>query len=252
MSISNHIHILRIAFFLGLLSIPSVIHSQGSDFGIWTEMAAEKKINRRWSAGVEAEVRTNDDASQTSRWAIGLYGQYKIAKWLKAGGGYDFLYDRRQQYTYHADGSLNKYANYWTPRHRFHLDLTGQVNFGFWKLSLRERWQYTYRPQKTIAGRYDYDEGAYDDERKTYSGRGKNVLRSRLKVVYDWRMVRLEPYASIELYNALNIEKERYTLGLDWNVNKHNILGAFYRYQNVVDDDDMGLHVLGINYKYKF
>jgi hypothetical protein len=125
--------------------------------GIWTEIGVEKKVNKKVSLGLDAELRTDNDASRASRWAVGVDGDYKFSKWLKGSVGYNFLYDRRDKYTYHADGSLNKYARFWTPRHRFHADLTGSWNLGQWELLAARALAYTYRPEHTISGRYDYD-----------------------------------------------------------------------------------------------
>lgn len=239
---------------LSALSLPLAAFGQneGSDMGIWTEIGIEKKVNKKVTVGLEGEWRTADNASRNSRWSAGAYGEYKFSKWLKGSVGYNFLYDRRDKYTYHSDGSLNKYARYWTPRHRFHADLTGSWNLGQWKLSLRERWQYTYRPEQTIPGRYDYDQEAFDNEPKTYSGTGKNVLRSRLQVSREFG--KLEPYANVELYNGWALEKTRYTVGIDYDLTKHHSLGAYYRFQTTHgdSDDEPDMHILGVSYKYKF
>ena len=239
---------------LSVWSLPLGAYGQsgGSDMGIWTEIGVEKKVNKKVSLGLDAELRTDNDASRASRWAVGVDGDYKFSKWLKGSVGYNFLYDRRDKYTYHADGSLNKYARYWTPRHRFHADLTGSWNLGQWELSLRERWQYTYRPEHTISGRYDYDQEAFDNEPKTYSGTGKHVLRSRLQV--SRALGKWEPYANIELYNGWALEKVRYTAGIDLGLTKHHKLGAYYRFQTTHNDSDEepDMHILGVSYKYKF
>lgn len=132
-----------------------------------------RKLNKKWSVGVETEMRTRDNTSTIDRWSFGVNGEYKATKRLKFGAGYELLYDHNEKYTYKTNGDLNKYANYWGLRHRLHFDVTGNLNFGKWNLALRERWQYTYRPEKTIAQRYDFDDEDYDGKAKTYSGKGK-------------------------------------------------------------------------------
>lgn len=232
------------------------------DFGIWSSIAAEKKLSKKASIELEAEYRTADNAKQNSRWSIGLGGEYKLAKWLKAGAGYVFMYNHDEKYTFHNDnpakanfGKPNKYASFWGPRHRVFADLTGTVGIGDWKVSLRERWQYTYRPEKTTAQRYDFDDEEWDGTQKTYKGNGKNVMRSRLQVNYDKKGLDVEPYASVELYNAWSVEKVRYTVGLDWTFLKGQKLGIYYRFQdNSGDDDDSSrdMHIIGLGYKVKF
>ncbi len=251
-----------------LMTMPLLASAQrqpktGDDFGIWAEIGAEKKLSKKASIELDAEYRSSDNLKQNSRWSVGVSGDYKLAKWLKVGAGYTFLYNHNEKYTYHDEdpdkanyGKVNKYAAYWGPRHRFNVDLTGSVGFGDWKVDLRERWQYTYRPEKTIAERYDFDDEDWDGKQKTYSGKGKNVLRSRLQVSYDKKGLDVEPYANVELYNGWSVEKVRYTVGLEWKFLKGQKLGICYRYQdNSKDDDDndsRNTHVLGLSYEVKF
>lgn len=252
---------------LALLAAPLLASAQSEpktsdDFGIWTDISAEKKLSKKASVEIEAEYRTANNANQNSRWSMGLSGEYKLTKWLKVGAGYTFLYNHNDKYTYHDEdpnkanyGKLNKYASYWGPRHRVNVDVTGAVGLGDWKFDLRERWQYTYRPEKTIDERYDFDDEDWDGKQKTYSGKGKNTLRSRLQVSYDKKGLDVEPYANVELYNAWSVEKVRYTVGLDWKIVKGQTLGVYYRYQDnskYDDDNDRNMHILGLSYKVKF
>ena len=154
------------------------------------------------------------------------------------------------------EGDPKKCAQYWQARHRFNVSLTADKKlFGDFRFSLRERWQYTYRPGYTVSERWSYLDNAYDGNEKHYSGKGKNVLRSRLQVEYDKKGLNLTPYAKVELFNAWSIQKIRYTAGLDWKLSRQHSIGAFYRYQNVRDDDDdnePNTHLIGLGYKFKF
>jgi hypothetical protein len=120
------------------------------------------------------------------------------------------------------------------------------------KLVLRERWQYTYRPEKTVQ-RWDFDEEQWED--KVRSGKAKHQLRSRLQVEYDKKRALLTPFASVELFNAWSVEKVRYTVGTDFRLAKRNALSVYYRFQDIRcndDDGDPDTHYLGIAYKLKF
>ena len=174
----------RKAFYLlALMMMPLSLLAQSDDFGVWTSIGAEKKISKKLSVGMEAELRTRDDVSTLDRWSVGVDAQYKLTKWLKVSAGYSFLDDNNEKITYkETNGMPNKLAEYWGVRHRFNVSLTGSYKFGDWQVSLRERWQYTYRPEKTIDERWDFDDDEYDGKPKTYKGRGKNVLRSRLQL----------------------------------------------------------------------
>ncbi len=244
-----------------LLPTPSMAQS---DFGVWADAAVEKKINKKWSVDVGAEWRSRDDLGKTDRWSFGFSGEYKPIKGLKLGAGYDLLVDNNERISYHDDpneagqanyGQPNKRADFWGTRHRFHFDATGSMKLGRWSLSLRERWQYTYRPEKTVNERYDYDDDEMDGKPKTYRGKGKNVLRSRLQVEYDIKGLPVEPYANAEMYNAWNVEKMRYTVGADWKITKKHVVGLCYRFQKVYNNDDdfePDRHIIGLSYKFKF
>ena len=239
-----------------------------SEAGLWMELGAEKKLSKQWSIGLEGELRTRDNTKTVDRWSIGLGVDYKVLKWLKASAGYTFLYDNNQNISYYeaADdavldgdaeiGDPKKCAKYWIPRHRFNVSLTFDKKiFGDFKLSLRERWQYTYRPEHTVSERWSYLDEAYDGKAKTYSGKGKNVLRSRLQLEYDKKGLPVTPYVNAELFNAWSLQKVRYHIGLDWKLSKQHSIGAFYRYQHIRNDDDdnePSIHMIGIGYKFKF
>lgn len=247
---------------------PLCASAQSDDFGLDFTLEAQKKLSKQWSLSLEAEYRTRNNTKTSDRWAFGLSADYKATKWLKASAGYTLLYDNNEKISYFDatddavldgdadEGDPKKCAQYWQARHRFNVSLTADKKlFGDFRFSLRERWQYTYRPGYTVSERWSYLDNAYDGNEKHYSGKGKNVLRSRLQVEYDKKGLNLTPYANVELFNAWSIQKIRYTAGLDWKLSRQHSIGAFYRYQNVRDDDDdnePNTHLIGLGYKFKF
>ena len=233
-----------------------------SEGGLLLGAEAEKSLSKKLSVNAEAELRTRNDFKTIDRWSGALGMEYKVSKWLKADVGYTLLYDNfREKLT----------ASYWRPsywgvRHRLNASLTGSYKLGgVLRLSLRERWQYTYRPSATT-DRYYFDDypattwtGSMDGwtpTEKVRSGKGKNQLRSRLQLEYDKKKATFKPYTSVELYNSLGIEKVRYTLGTDIKLAKQHSLGIYYRFQDQrhVDDEDAApdMHYLGVGYKLKF
>ena len=251
---------------LALMLLPLGAAAQSDDTGLQASIGVEKKLTKKWNVGIEGELRTRDDSKQYDRWSVGLSTSYKVAPWLRASAGYTFLYDNTERTSYYDEtdskvidgdaeaGDPKKYARYWQPRHRFNVGLTGSVKAGHVKFSLRERWQYTYRPEHTVDQRWSYLSEAWDGKQHTYSGKGKNVLRSRLQVEYSRKKLPVTPYASAELFNAWSVQKVRYTLGLDYKPSKHHTLSLFYRYQDVNNDDDdnePNRHVIGAGYTLK-
>ena len=239
--------------FLAVVSLTAMAQTEG---GLIAGAEVEKKVNKQLSVGVEVEMRTRNNFKTMERWSLGVSASYKFNKWLKADAGYTLLNTNfREDISYKSSGAYNNWRpSYWGIRHRVHASLTGTYKFqNNLRLSLRERWQYTYRPEKTVT-RWDFDNSCWED--KVRSGKGKNQLRSRLQLEYDKKNALLTPYASVELYNAWAIEKIRYTAGTDINVTKNHTFNVFYRYQNMksVDDGDYDpdMHYIGVGYKFKF
>lgn len=237
---------------VALLMTATTAKAQSDDFGIWGEVNVEKKISSRWSAGTGVEFRSRDNASEADRWSFGADISYKITDWLKASAGYSLLNDNN----YKVNDSGKKYAKYWGLRHRINVSLTASQSFGNLSVSLRERWQYTYRPEKTVTRYYvnttnSHDAGDEADEH-TYSSKSKNVWRNRLQLKYKvskmWR-----PYISAESSIASGLEKIRYAAGTEIRLSKQHSLDLRYLFQKSYNDDDEGdKHIIGIGYTFKF
>ncbi len=230
------------------------VKAQSDDFGMWYELGVEKKLTNKLNVGVEAEFRTRNNSRTADRLAFGVNVDYKLLKFLKASGGYTFLYDNfQEELDMKSDGlTPNKWTpSYWAPRHRFNVSLTGSVNWKRLGISLRERWQYTYRPEAT-GKKYDIDNDEWDPKK----GKGKNVLRSRLQLTYDIPHWKFDPFANVEMFTAKGgTQKMRYQIGIDYKLKKKHNFSLTYRYQDVRsndDDNEANRHLIGIGYTYKF
>ena len=220
-----------------------------SEGGLLLGVEAEKTLGKDLSLNVEAGFRSRNDFRTADRWSGSVGAEYKLAKWLKADASYTFLYDNNREKL------TNNYwrPSYWDTRHRLNASLTGSYKVGnMVRLSLRERWQYTYRPEKTTQ-RWDFDNECWED--KVVAGKAKHQLRSRLQIEYDKKKALLTPYANVELFNSLGIESVRYTVGTDIRLTKQHSLQVYYRFKNTrnVDEDDYDpdMHYLGFGYKFK-
>jgi len=277
---------LFVSLLLMALLLPMNSHAQNNDFGMWFSVGAVKKINKQFNFSFETEYRLRDNLRKTDRWSFGVEGGYKITNWLKASAGYTLLYDNNEKNTYYDDpeedvdedtgepygyyGKVKKAAKYWGARHRFNISLTGEWKYNRFTFSIRERWQYTYRPEKSIIRDYfiyDTNGNLTSIEKETdkdgnfknkiYKGKGKNVLRSRFEMEYDFPQSKINPYLSVEVYNSWSVNKIRFTtFGANWKITKSHIVDLCYRFQYVKGDDeiddDPNMHVIGLGYKYKF
>ena len=243
-----------ICILCSLFALTTMTRAQSSDFGTWYELGAEKKLSKKWNLGVEGEFRTRNNSRTADRWSAGLNAEYKIIRGLKASAGYALLYDNNQEeLDLKSDGLRpNKWTpSYWGMRHRFNVSLTGNIDWGRLNVSLRERWQYTYRPEAE-GKKYDFDDEAWT----SVKGKGKNVLRSRLQLSYDIPHWKFDPFANVEMFNTdKGIDKMRYQIGVDYKYQKKHVFSLTYRYQNVNsndDDNDVNSHMIGLSYKLKF
>lgn len=224
------------------------------DAGLWTSIGVEKKLTKKFSLGLDGEFRSRNDFRTADRWSIGLDAGYKLKRWLKLSAGYVFIDDNRtEKISFNTDGSYNNWRpSYWTTRHRLYAGFTLEAPLGRFNFSLRERWQYTYRPSATT-DRYDFDNSKWEDT--DVRSKAANVLRSRLQVEYDIPNCKVTPYANAEINNAWSIEKVRYTVGANWKITKQHSVGLYYRLQHTsasADEEKANLHIVGAGYKFKF
>ena len=243
--------------------------SQGDDLEMAVELGIEKKLTKKWNVGVDIEYRLRNSGSEGDRFSIGPKVEYKIMKHLKASAGGVFMQVNNAEKTrYRSDGSLKWIrASKWGTRYRAFAAVTGDIDLGRFNISLRERWQYTYRKKYTTTRDYYYQEINGDVVENKYNrsepderdSKSYNVLRSRLAVEYDIVNCPLTPSVSVEVFNAMNdswrVEKERFACGVTWKVTKQHALDLTYYYQNVNgddDDNDINSHYLSIGYKFKF
>ena len=232
-------------------TFPTLSHAD--DAGLITTIGASHKFNKKLSAGLEVEFRSRNTFRTAERLSLAGDVSYKLLPWLKASAGYVLLFDNnREKITYQDDGvSYNNWRpSYWGARHRFNMSLTGSYKVGRVELSLRERWQYTYRPSKMIDN-FDFDEGEWEDHE--VKGKGKNVLRSRLQAEWDIPKCKFDPFANVEFYTTDVLDKTRFNLGVTHSLKKTHEFKLYYRYQIPgKGSDDPNIHILGMGYTYKF
>ena len=246
--------------------------AQGDDFGIWTSIEVQKKIDKKWSVGLESEFRLQDNAKEFERWTAGVSGIYKPTKWLKLEAGYKFIHNYSLAET---KGKITKYLDeaeehpknikirtsdsYWNSRHRVFFAATLHKKFGSFEVSLREQGQFNMR-NETTTSRYgmkymlnEWDSEVVDSrndptEIDTVKSKNSFDLRSRVQVEYDKKGLKWKPYASVEMYNGgtnFGIDKMRYTVGIEYKINKKHSVEAYYRYQHKSKKDN-GENLLGV------
>ena len=225
---------------------------QADDSGLILSAEASRKIRKGLNVGFEVEFRSRNDFRTAERVSLGASVSYKLLPWLKASGGYNLLIENnREEITYNDDLSYNNWRpSYWGVRHRFNVSLTASYKVQRVEFSLRERWQYTYRPEKMIDN-FDFDEAEWEDHK--VRGKGKNVLRSRLQAEWDIPRCKFDPFASVEFHNSKHLDKTRFIVGVGHTIKKTHDFKLYYRYQLTGShSSDPNIHMLGLGYTYKF
>lgn len=233
------------------LAMPVAVHAD--DSGLTLSVGVEEKLGKKASLEASAELRSRNNFRTVDHFVLGAGAKFKITRWLKADAGYQVLVNNnREHLSLHEDGSYNNWReSYYGVRHRFTASLTGDVDLGRFNVSLRERYQYTYRPERTVM-RYDFDDGVMEDH--VMHAKGKHVLRSRLKVDYNIPHCKFTPYMSAEVYTTGSLEKTKLGVGGTYTLKKHHQMevGYYYQLHNHSVSTSPDTHHLLLGYNYKF
>jgi hypothetical protein len=221
-----------------LAVMSSTVWAQTNDFGIWITVGLEKKIGK-WNLCSELELRTMDNSSKINRMSLQLEATYAIWKAFKVGLSYQFI-----------DFNDVKYSDFQT-RNRFNAFAVGTYKWGRFAFALRERIQLTTKDESDrikASGKID-----------TYKINPELIWRNRLKVTYNIPHFRISPYCSFESFYELNnpegnvFDDLRYTIGLNYNLNKKNKFDLYYLIDNEINvNDPTRKFVLGAGFTHSF
>ena len=240
-----------------------------NDFALWQELNISKDLGHDWSIDIGGDLRNRIDL--LDRASIGVGVDKKVGKYLKFGLSYSFLAKHYAETTEAAykdsDPTIlkgyNIDADNWAQRHRLAFDITGDKRL--WKtlrISLRERYQFTYQPSRDITrtrlrdANYDAEGNitGWDTEEtvtKAKEARYRHLLRSRLKFAIDRKKWDWEPFASVEFHNDLrqsfHLDKLRAAIGTEYKVNRTLRINAAYVFTHENDEDgNQNIHALSV------
>jgi len=223
--------IVKIVCLLIALFCSTFSFAQSDDMGMYTSVEVSKKIIPKLEASLEEEFRLRENLSEIDRFSTTLGLSYKFNSYFKVGGAYNLI-------------NYNHPKKDWEIRQRYYFFAQGSYGFNRFIISLRERYQSTYR------------QGVSETETRSNP---KKYLRSRVELSYNIINSKFEPYTSCELYNTLNdktgngMDRISYILGTKYKFNKRNSLELYYKYINFnEDEDENNRHILGIGYSHKF
>lgn len=204
-------------------------YSQKDDFGIWYGISAEFKIIRKLDLDLSTCVRTFDNASKVEEAFLEAGLSYKFNKYLAAGGAYRFTENNDGNDLFHI-------------RHKWFLDVKGSLPVGNFDLTGRVRFQERYKTY------FKDEEDRIPDSH----------VRCRLKVQYDIPSFPVNPYVSAEVFLPVfaeisrKVDKNRFVLGLEYNISKKHSVEAEYIFQRDYLPHLSDINILSLNYNINF
>ncbi len=231
-----------------LLAAPVLLHADDDDsdsFGLRLSGEADYKIMSGMHVYASEEIRLfgGSDFFDRSYTQIGF--SYKICDYLKADVSYTAIAVNKVKVTMPDTEVITENWTEW--RHRVTGGLIASIKAGQWKFSLRERVQGTYKMREL--NNYQQPQMGW-------------VLRSRLKVAYEFRTVPLEPYAYFEPRLVLNgakwgpegtgadfanadflghkdvyFNRYRGAAGVEWRLNKRNSIDFYCLFDHIYDKE---------------
>lgn len=219
----------RLFILILLFGIASISFSQNADFGLWYSITAEKKLIKSLDLNFDANVRTYHNASEIEEAFFDIGLNYKFNKYLSAAVSYRFTEFKEDDESFH-------------PRHKWFADLKGKLPLGDFDISARLRFQQRY---KTFI----------EDENDKES---KEVIRLRIKTLYDIPSFPVNPYISAELFfpafteTTRTVEKNRLMAGLEYNISKKHSIELEYMFQRDFLPHISDINIISVSYNLKF
>ncbi len=188
-------------------------------FGTWIELTFTKKFLKDFEFSFIPEIRLQDN--------------FTVDEYIFEGKlGYDPFKFLGFAAAYRLNTNVKKNEN--EISHSAVFDVTGKTDFGRFKGSLRARFT------------NDTDGGDVPWE--------SFYFRPRAKLAYNIKGVKIEPYVSYEVFHSFReneIFKSRIDAGFNRKFRKKHEAGLYYRLNDYFSDRN-SIHILGINYGFKF
>jgi hypothetical protein len=201
------------------------------DLETWSTIKLEYKPNKKWTLGLEEQLRLKDNSSTVNEYFTQFEVGYKVLDNLELGGALRYIRENDDQ------GNIQGYENHF----RFHLDATYKYKFGGFRFNHRVRYQ-----NKNELGLDEID-GDYV----------KHTLRFKTGFRYKIKNWKFDPKVSAEVFHRSEeledngFNKIRFTLGTDYKIKGAGKIGLFYRMENQLNVSyPKTTNIIGFKYTY--
>lgn len=188
----------------------------------WFEFEISKSLGKKLEIALAPEIRFKEDF-KLQEYFFEPKIEYDFNKYFALGANYRF------------GNNPDKHGNaQWFGRYA----LEAKTGYELKRLGAQFRVRYT-----------NFDDFGGDEDDRT------NYLRFKFQLDYDIKKLDLKPYFLYELYRNLaegDFTKARWESGLEYKINKHHRVGAYFRLNDYLVDDEESVKIIGVSYKYKF
>lgn len=213
--------ILAVIFFLIAFSF----NGKAQSFETWTSAGAKYKLSKKIHFSGSFSSRFREFKARTVFPELTV--KYKVLKWIHLSMDYRYVAKRENNGNYNGANRINfnaKLKNNWD-----------RLGYGF-----RMRYQMSSQAGSTATYNSDFD----------------RALRFKPEVSYDLKKSIFTPAASVEcFYNpgsgifGNRIDKMRYTIGTDLELDGPHAISIFARIDHKIYDNDPAKFILGVNYQ---
>jgi len=226
-----NLSILLVTFFTVNSFSQSGEYVEVRDMEAWASVGLKYKLNKKWTFGLQEQLRLKEDASVVDSYFTQLDASYSLTNHFALGGGLRYISSNDNQ------GDVQGYDNHF----RFQLDATYKHKINDFSFKYRLRYQ-----NKNELG-VSTDEGDYANQH----------LRFKTAIGYNIKGWKLDPKLSAEIYNHFEkgkdsgFDKFRLTLGTDYDLKSFGEIGLFYRMEKELNVDyPKTANIIGLKYIY--
>jgi len=206
---------LMFIFFAGIAA------GQTNDAELWSGVSIKKKITKDITGSLEQQVRLDQNISSPKNIFTEARVSYRFNKIFKYSVSYRFI-------------NRNQVEDGYVTGNRFTGDLRVRYKMKPLVFTYRNRMQREYRMEELGVRQINYN-------------------RNKLALALDLDK-KFSPYISFEIYYHLNKEefnKNRYTVGVDFDLKNRNELSVFYRLQQDYNvNNPVNAYIIGIGFSH--
>lgn len=188
----------------------------------WFEFEISKSLTKKLEIALAPEIRFKE-GFEMQEYFFEPKIEYSFNKYFSLGANYRFGNNPNK------DGDAQ-----WFGRYGF----DAKTGYDWKKLEAEFRLRYT-----------NYDDFEDEDNDPVQN------MRFKFKFDYDIDKMDLKPYFAYELYRNLaenEFTKARWETGLQYKINKHHRVGAYFRLNDYLQSDTESVKIIGLSYKFKF